>query len=155
TATTTDRPLPDPAYLHLELRRKHVTLRLLHEEYLQQNPEGYGYTKFREYYSAWVDKHQVVMRQVHKAGEKCFVDYAGSKTSYVTPKPGERVECELFVAGMGASNFTYAEATASQKSPDWIASHIRLLDFLGGVPEIIVPDQLKSGVVIASRYEPA
>jgi transposase len=134
---TAERPLPDPAYLHLELRRKHVTLRLLHEEYLQQHPDGYGYTKFLEHYREYVDKHQLVMRQVHKAGEKCFVDYAGSKPSYVNPETGERVECELFVAVMGASNYTYAEATASQRSHDWIASHIRLLDFLGGVPEIV------------------
>ncbi len=94
------------------------------------------------------------MRQVHRAGEKCFVDYAGPKPSYVNPKTGERVEVELFVAVMGASNYTYAEATASQKSRDWITSHIRLVEFLGGVPEVFVPDQLKSGVVIASRCEP-
>lgn len=155
TSNAAERPLPDPTYLHLELRRKHVTLRLLHEEYLQQHPDGYGYTKFLEHYRTYVDKHQLVMRQVHKAGEKCFVDYAGSKPSYVNPETGERVECELFVAVMGASNYTYAEATSSQRSHDWIASHIRLLDFLGGVAEIFVPDQLKSGVVIASRYEPA
>lgn len=154
TSTTAERPLPDPAYLHLELRRKHVTLRLLHEEYLQQHVDGYGYTKFREHYNAWLDKHQLVMRQVHKAGEKCFVDYAGSKPAYVNPETGERVECELFIAVMGASNYTYAEATATQRSHDWIASHIRLVEFLGGVAQIYVPDQLKSAVVIASRYDP-
>jgi transposase len=152
--TTSDRPLPDPAYLHLQLRRAHVTMRLLHDEYLQQHADGYGYTRFLEHYRAWADKQQLVMRQVHRAGEKCFVDYAGTKPSYVNPKTGERVEVELFVAVMGASNYTYAEAAASQKSRDWIASHIRLVEFLGGVPEVFVPDQLKSGVVIASRYEP-
>jgi transposase len=155
TPSTAERPLPDPSYLHLQLRRTHVTMRLLHEEYLQQCPDGYGYTKFLEHYRAWADKQQLVMRQVHRAGEKCFVDYAGKKPSYVKPETGERVECELFVAVMGASNYTYAEATASQKSHDWIASHVRLVEFFGGVPEVIVPDQLKSGVVIASRYEPA
>ncbi len=156
TPTTAERPpLPDPAYLHLQLRRTHVTLRLLHEEYLQQHDDGYGYTKFVEHYRAWADKQQLVMRQVHKAGEKCFVDYAGKKPSYVNPATGERVEVELFVAVMGASNYTYAEATASQKSHDWIASHVRLVEFLGGVPDVFVPDQLKSGVVVASRYEPA
>jgi len=155
TPATAERPLPDPSHLHLQLRRTHVTMRLLHEEYLQQHADGYGYTKFLEHYRAWADKQQLVMRQIHKAGEKCFVDYAGKKPSYVSPSTGERVECELFVAVMGASNYTYAEATASQKSHDWIASHVRLVEFLGGVPEVIVPDQLKSGVVIASRYEPA
>lgn len=75
-AKDSERPLPDPAYLHLQLRRTHVTLRLLHEEYLQQHPDGYGYTKFLKHYNAWADKHELVMRQVHKAGEKCFVDYA-------------------------------------------------------------------------------
>lgn len=154
-STAVVRPLPDPSHLHLELRKKHVTLLLLHEEYLHQHPDGYGYTKFREHYNEWLDKHQLVMRQVHKAGEKCFVDYAGSKPSYVNPETGERVECELFIAVMGASNYTYAEATASQKSHDWIASHVRLVEFLGGVARIYVPDQLKSAVVIASRYEPA
>jgi transposase len=155
TPTTADRPLPDPAYLHLQLRRTHVTMRLLHEEYLQQHPDGYGYTRFLEHYRAWADKQQLVMRQVQKAGEKCFVDYAGKKPSYVNPQTGERVEVELFVAVMGASNYTYAEATASQRSHDWIASHVRLVEFLGGVPDVFIPDQLKSGVVIASRYEPA
>jgi transposase len=155
TPTTVERPLPDPSYLHVELRRTHVTLRLLHEEYLQQHPDGYGYTKFVEYYRAWADKQRLVMRQVHKAGEKCFVDYAGKKPSYVNPQTGERVEAELFIAVLGASNYTFAEATATQRSHDWIASHVRLVEFLGGVTGVFVPDQLKSGVVIASRYEPA
>ena len=95
------------------------------------------------------------MRQVHKAGEKCFVDYSGKKPSIIDPTTGERVEVELFVAVMGASNFTYAEVTATQQSADWIASHVRLLTYLGGVPRAFVPDQLKSGVVTPSRYEPA
>jgi transposase len=94
------------------------------------------------------------MRQVHKAGEKCFVDYSGNKLTIVDRATGERVEVELFVAVMGASNYTYAEATATQRSADWIASHVRLIEFLGGAPRAIVPDQLKSGVVFASRYEP-
>jgi len=79
---------------------------------LAQHPDGYGYTKFLEHYRAWADKQQLVMRQVHKAGEKCFVDYAGKKPSYVNPQTGEHVEVELFVAVMGASNYTFAEATA-------------------------------------------
>jgi len=149
------RPEPNPAAMHIELRRTGVTLRLLHEEYLVENPNAYGYTKFVELYNAWADRQKVTMRQVHKAGEKCFVDYSGKKPSIVDAKTGERIEVELFVAVMGASNYTYVEATATQRSADWIASHVRLVEFLGGAPHALVPDQLKSGVVIASRYEPA
>lgn len=148
------RPEPNPATMHIELRRTGVTLRLLHEEYLAGNPTAYGYTKFVEIYNAWADRLNVTMRQVHKAGEKCFVDYSGKKPSIVDAKTGERIEVELFVAVMGASNYTYVEATATQRSADWIASHVRLVEFLGGAPHALVPDQLKSGVVVASRYEP-
>jgi transposase len=150
----TPRPLPSPAAIHIELRRKGVTLRLLHEEYFLSNPNGYGYTKFVELYNEWAERLRVTMRQVHKAGEKCFVDYSGNKLTIVDRATGERVEVELFVAVMGASNYTYAEATATQRSADWIASHVRLIEFLGGAPRAFVPDQLKSGVVFASRYEP-
>ncbi len=146
---------PDPATIHIELRRHGVTLRLLHEEYLQAHPDGYGYTQYVALYNAWAERLKVVMRHVHKAGEKCFVDYSGKKPSIIDPTTGERVEVELFVAVMGASNFTYAEVTATQQSADWIASHVRLLSYLGGVPRAFVPDQLKSGVVISSRFEPA
>ena len=148
------RPEPNAAAIHIELRRTGVTLRLLHEEYLLANPTGYGYTKFVELYNAWAERLKVTMRQVHKAGEKCFVDYSGKKPSIVDAKTGVRTPVELFVAVMGASNYTYVEATATQRSADWIASHVRLVEFLGGTPHAVVPDQLKSGVVIASRYEP-
>lgn len=148
------RPAPDPATIHIELRRPGVTLRLLHEEYVQSNPTGYGYTKYVALYNEWAGKLKVTMRQVYKAGEKLFVDYAGKKPTIVDARTGERVEVELFVAVMGASNFTYAEATATQKSHDWIASHVRLVEYLGGVPRAVIPDQLKSGVTKASRYEP-
>ena len=153
-STVAPRPLPSPAAIHIELRRKGVTLRLLHEEYVLANPNGYGYTKFVELYNDWATRLRLTMRQVHKAGEKCFVDYSGHKPTIVDRATGERIEVELFVAVMGASNYTYAEATATQRSVDWIASHTRLVEFLGGTPQAIVPDQLKSGVVIASRYEP-
>src|SRR5690242_14306833 len=102
------RPAPDPATIHIELRRPGVTLRLLHEEYVQANPTGYGYTKYVALYNEWAAKLKVTMRQVYKAGEKIFVDYASKKTSIVDARTGERVEVELFVAVMGASNFTYA-----------------------------------------------
>jgi transposase len=153
-STIAPRPLPSPAAIHIELRRKGVTLRLLHDEYFVSNPNGYGYTKFVELYNEWAERLKVTMRQVHKAGEKCFVDYSGNKLTIVDRATGERVEVELFVAVMGASNYTYAEATATQRSADWIASHVRLVEFLGGAPGAFVPDQLKSGVVFASRYEP-
>jgi transposase len=155
-STASPRPEPDPATMHIELRRTGVTLRLLHEEYVlaNLNANPYGYTKFVELYNEWADRLKITMRQVHKAGEKCFVDYSGKKPSIVDAKTGERVEVELFVAVMGASNYTFAEVTATQRSADWIASHVRLVEFLGGTPHALVPDQLKSGVVIASRYEP-
>jgi transposase len=148
------RPLPDPAYLHTELRRKGVTLQLLHVEYLEQHRDGYGYTQFCEHYRRWLACHAPTMRQVHRAGEKLFVDYSGKKPHVTDPKTGECVEVELFVAVLGASNYTYVEATRSQQGRDWIASHIRALEFLGAVPTAIVPDQLKSGVRRACRYEP-
>jgi transposase len=149
------RPRPDPAQIHIELRRPGVTLRLLHEEYMQAHPSGYGYTQYVAFYNAWAERLRVVMRQVHKAGDKCFVDYSGKRLAYTDPSTGERVEVELFVAVMGASNLTYAEVTATQQSADWIASHVRLVEYLGGVPRAFVPDQLKAGVVTASRFEPA
>ena len=153
-APSDSRPEPDAAKIHLELRRTGVTLRLLHEEYLQVHADGYCYTRFVAKYNAWAAKLDLAMRQVHKAGDKCFVDYAGKRPSIVDPITGDRIEVELFVAVLGASNYTYAEATATQRSHDWIASHERLANFLGGVPRAFVPDQLKSGVVTASRYEP-
>jgi transposase len=154
-ATAQRRPLPDPAHIHIELRRPGVTLRLLHEEYLGVHADGYGYTQFVGHYRAWAEALRVTMRQVHRAGDKVFVDYSGRKPTIVDPTTGERTEVELFVAVLGASNYTYAEATRTQRSHDWIESHLRLLEFLGGVPRAIVPDQLKSGVVVASRYDPS
>lgn len=149
-----DRPLPDCAYLHAERRKPGVTLELLHLEYLEQHPDGYRYTQFCEVYRRWLGRRGLSMRQVHHAGDKLFVDYAGTKPTVVDPTPGERIAVELFVAVLGASNYTYAEATATQQVPDWIASHQRALAFFGGVPAALVCDQLKSGVVIPCRYEP-
>ena len=94
------------------------------------------------------------MRQDHRAGEKLFVDYSGMTVPITDPKNGKTREAEIFIACMGASNYTYAEATLSQSLPDWIDSHVRTLEFLGGVPELIIPDNLKSGVKKACRYEP-
>ena len=152
--TATERPMPDCRYLYAERRRPGVTLELLHLEYLEKHPGGYQYTQFCEIYRRWLSQRGLSMRQVHRAGEKLFVDYAGKKPHYADAVTGECVECELFVAVLGASNFTFAEATKSQSGPDFIQSHVRAFAFLGGVPEAIVPDQLKSGVTTACRYEP-
>lgn len=146
--------LPDPAQLDLEMRKPGVTLRLLHHEYLEKNPGGYGYTAFCEAYRQWRRNHKLSMRQEHRAGDKLFVDYAGMRPWIVDRTTGERVDVELFVAVLGASNYTYAEATRTQQVPDWIASHVRAFEYLGGTPAAVVPDQLKSGVTHADRYEP-
>jgi transposase len=148
------RPLPDPVYIHTERKKPGVTLELLHLEYLEKHPDGYRYTQFCEYYRQWLARNRLTMRQEHRAGEKLFVDYSGNKPHLVDGTRGERVEVELFVAVLGASNYTYAEATRTQRGPDFIASHQRCLVYLGGVPGALVPDQLKSGVTRACRYEP-
>jgi transposase len=146
--------LPDAAYLSVELRKPGVTLQLLHLEYLEKHSNGYRYTAFCRHYSEWLAKQSPTMRQVHHGGDKLFVDYSGKKPRIVDPATGEVTEVELFVAVLGASNFTYAEATRTQQVPDWIGSHVRALSAIGGVPRAVVPDQLKSGVTVACRYEP-
>jgi transposase len=154
TPPTRHRAVPDCAYLHAERRKPGVTLELLHLEYLEQHPDGYRYTQFCEFYRRWLTRRGLSMRQIHCAGEKLFVDYAGQKPSFIDPATGERITAELFVAVLGASNYTYADATLTQQVPDWIASHQRAFAFLGGVTTALVCDQLKSGVVIPCRYEP-
>jgi len=148
------RPQPDCAYLHAERRKPGVTLELLHLEYLEQHPDGYRYTRFCDLYRDWLTRRGLSMRQVHRAGEKCFVDYAGQKPRLIDPATGEVREVELFVAVLGASNYTYAEVTRTQQVPDWIASHQRAFAYFGGVTGAVVPDQLKSGVTVPCRYEP-
>ena len=144
---------PDCAWIHLERQKKGVTLELLHMEYVQKHPEGVKYTSFCNRYRKWLKTQRLSMHQAHQAGEKCFIDYSGSKPHFIDPTTGEKVEVELFVAAMGASNYTYAEATLSQKLHDFIDSHGRLFEFFGGVPGLLVPDQLKSAAAIAGRYE--
>jgi transposase len=148
------RAAPDPAYIHAERKKPGVTLELLHLEYLEHEPNGLRYSQFCERYRRWVKSHRLSMRQVHRAGEKLFVDYSGKRPWIVSPKTGEVTEVELFVAVLGASNYTYAEATRTQRSADFITAHVRCFEFLGGVPRDVVPDQLKSGVTHACRYEP-
>ena len=148
------RPLPEPTWIHKELGRKGVTLELLHLEYLEEHPTGYRYTAFTDHYRRWRKQQRIAMRQVHKAGERLFVDYSGKKPMVADPQTGELVEVEIFVAVLGASNYTYAEATRTQKGPDFIASHVRALEYIDGVPQLSVPDQLLTGVNKPSRYEP-
>ena len=145
---------PDWAVVHQELKRKGVTLSLLWQEYKAQTPDGFQYSWFCQGYRAWAAKLDVVMRQSHRAGEKLFIDYAGQTLPIVDSQTGEVHESQLFLAVLGASNYTYAEVTRSQSLPDWIASHVRTFRALGGVPEILVPDNLKAAVHRAHRYEP-
>jgi len=149
-----DRPLPDFNLINRELRRPGVTMELLHVEYLERHPDGYRYSAFCTRYRKWRKRRGLSMRQVHKAGDKLFVDYSGKKPHIIDHKTGEVVEVELFVAVLGASNFTYAEATRTQQSQDWIQSHVHALEYFGGAPALIVPDQLRSGVSKPDRYEP-
>jgi len=149
-----ERPAPDWGYVHKELNRKGVTLLLLWEEYKGAHPEGYQYSRFCDLYREWAGRLPVWMRQSHKAGEKLFVDYAGQSVAVVNPKTGELSDAQIFVATLGASNYTYAEASWTQSLPDWIASHVRAFEFFGGVAEILVPDNLKSGVSSPCRYDP-
>jgi len=149
-----DRPKPDCAWIHTERQLRDVTLALLHVEYLEAHPTGYAYTQFCDYYRKFCKKRRLSMRQVHRAGEKMFVDYAGSRPVLTDPRTGERRPVELFVAVLGGSSLTFAEATHSQRSADFISSHTHALEYFGGVAEITIPDQLKSGVVRACRYEP-
>ena len=148
------RPLPDCEYIHAERKKPGVTLELLHLEYLEKHPDGLRYTAFCERYREWLSRRGLTMRQEHRAGEKLFVDYSGKKPHVVDPGTGQVVAVELFVAVLGASNYTYAEATRTQRGADFIASHLRALQYFGGAPAVLVPDQLKSGVIVPCRYEP-
>lgn len=154
TPTDTARPLPDWAEVHQELKRKSVTLFLLWHEYKTAQPTGYSYSSFCALYRQWARQLDVVMRQDHRAGEKLFVDYAGQTVPVQDQISGEVRYAQIFVAVLGASGYTYAEATWTQSLPDWIGSHSRAFEFFGGVPEIVVPDNLKSGVHHPHLYEP-
>jgi len=144
----------DWAYVHHELRRPGVTLMLLWEEYRQREPDGYRYSRWCELYRAWESRLSPTMRQAHPAGERMFVDYAGQTVDLIDGSTGEIRPAQIFVAVMGASNYTYAEATLTQTLPDWIGAHIRALAFMGGVPAQLVPDNPRVGVDRANWYEP-
>lgn len=152
--SSVSRPLPDFEAVHRELRRKHVTLALLWEEYRGAFPDGFGYSRFCELYRTWSKRIDVSMRQEHKAGEKVFVDFAGRTVPVVDPVTGEEIAGQLFVGVLGASGYAYAELVPSQDITCWLSAHVHMLAFFGGVPEIVVPDNLKSGVNSPCRYEP-
>jgi transposase len=148
------RPLPDMLYLHRELRRKHVTLQRLWEEYRESHPDGYRYSQFCEHYHRWAKSLDVCLRQEYRGGERLFTDYAGPTLPLVDPATGEVREAHLFVAVLGASNYTYAEATLTEQLPDWIDAHVHAYEYFGGVPAITTPDNCKPAVSRACRYEP-
>jgi len=149
-----NRPQPDFKWIHEELKKKGVTLNLLWEEYKAEHPEGYESTQFNHLYKQWAKKLNPPMRQTHKAGEKVFVDFSGHTIPITDPESGVKRNAEIFVAVLGASNYTYAEATLSQGSADWIGCHINAFGYFEGVPSLIVPDNLKSAVKTPCRYEP-
>jgi transposase len=136
------------------MKKKSVTLQLLWYEYKQANPDGCQYSQFCNLYRQWVKKLDITLRQEHRAGEKLFIDYAGQTVSIVDPKTGEITDAQIFVATLGASNYTFAEASLSQDLASWIKSHVHAFEFFGGVAQILVPDNLKSGVTHPCRYEP-
>jgi transposase len=146
---------PDWATIHRELKRKHVTLSILWDEYIARNPEGYRYSRFCDLYRIWEGKLSVTMRQTHVGGDKLFVDYAGDTVPVIVDRlTGETRAAQIFVAVMGASNFTYVEATWTQTLCDWIGSHTRTFAAIDGVPRLIVPDNAKVAVIKACLYEP-
>ena len=154
TESPEKRGLPEMEYIRKELTRKGVTLRLLWLEYRQANPEGYQYSQFCLLYHQWTEKLDICLRQTYRAGEKLFVDYAGQTIPVTDPLSGKTREAWLFLAALGASSYTFAWGAFSQDLPSWIEANVRALTFFEGVPEIIVPDNLKSGVKKPCRYEP-
>ena len=156
TITAKDsRPRPNWAAIHRELRRSGVTLQLLWEEHRATHPDGYGYSRFCELYRDFEARLSPTMRQTHVAGERLFVDYAGTTLDVIDGSTGEAMPAQLFVAALGASNYTYAEATWTQGLADWIGSHTRVFAFIGAVSAMVVSDNLKSGIAKACFYEPA
>jgi len=149
-----ERPQPDWAVVHRELRRQSVTLMLLWEEYCDTTSDGFSYSWFCERYKEWAGRLKLSLRQVHVAGEKLFVDYSGHTMEVVDGLSGEVLSTQIFVAVLGASNYTYVEATLTQSLPDWISSHVRAFSFFGGVARQTVPDNLKAGITRACFHEP-
>lgn len=145
------RPLPNLEYIHRQIRKKGVTFLLLWQEYKEANPQGYGYTQFKEYCHRFNQRLNPSMRQIHLAGEKMFVDYSGLTFPVTDAQTGEVSPAQIFVATLGASGYTFVHATTSQKREDFITSHVAAFEFFGGVPQMVVPDNLKSAVTSHTR----
>jgi len=146
---------PDWTSVHREMKRKHVTLSILWEEYIALHPGGYRYSRFCDLYREWEGRLPVTMRQTHVAGERLFVDYAGDGVTVVIDRlTGEIRKAHIFIAVLGASSFTFAHASWTQTLPDWIDAHVRALEAIGGVPHLLVPDNTKTAVIKACLYDP-
>lgn len=154
TSKTPSRPLPDWAWVHQELKKPHVTLDLLWQEYKSMHPDGYQQTQFRNYYHEFARKLTFSLRQQYKFGETMFVDYAGLTVAIHDHTTGAVTQAQIFIAVLGASNYTYVEATPDQTLASWIGSHVRSFEYFKGVPGKVVCDNLKAGVTSACRYEP-
>lgn len=148
------KPIPDFTYLVGEMKKKGVTLQLLYEEYKRDHPDGYERSQFYNLYCKWVRSVDPIMRINHKAGEKMFVDFSGDKPCYKEPVTGNIIEAELFVSVLGASSYTFACAVKNQRVENFIMCNIKALEYYGGCPEYIVPDNIKSGVTNACYYDP-
>jgi transposase len=147
--------MPDFAELHRQRQQHaHVTQQLLWEEYRQAHPDGYRYSRFCELYQPWHRKQDVVLRQEHRAGEKVFVDWAGDTIPIYDTRGGPVQQAHLFVAVLGASSYTYAEVTPDEQLASWIGAHVRAFKFFHGTPKLVVPDNAKTGVTKACRYNP-
>jgi transposase len=154
-ASSSRYQVPDWTTVYQELKRKDVTKQLLWEEYTAQYPNRcYSYSQYCDRFRHWQKQQKRSMRQIHKAGEKCFVDYCGPTVPIINPQTGEIRTAQVFVAVLGAPNYTYAEATWSQGLQDWLLSHVRTFEFFCGIPEMVIPDNLRSGVSKACRYDP-
>jgi transposase len=154
-ASRPGRPEPNWLEVHREHKRgKHVTLQLLWLEYKQAHPDGWGYTQFCAHYRRWLGRQDVVMRLEYAAGERLFVDFAGDTVPVTDAETGEIWQAHLFVSVLGASGYLYAEATPGQDLASWLGAHVRALEFYGGAPRVLVPDNLKAGVTKACWYEP-
>jgi len=148
-------PEPDWAHVHRELKRKHVTLQILWDEYISRHPDGYRYSRYCDLYRGWALKLPVTMRQDHAAGDKLFVDYAGDTVTVIVDRlSGKTRQAHLFVAVMGASSLSYAHARWSETLPDWIECHIQALEFFGGAPALLVPDNAKVAIIKACHFDP-
>jgi len=145
---------PDWKYIYQESQRKNVTLQLLWYEFKEANPDGISYSRFTEYFKQYRKSLDVSMVQIHKLGEKCFVDFTGLTVPIVNQSTGEVFNAEIFASALGGSSYSFAYAVADQSISNWIRAHVKMFEFYGGVTEIIVPDNLKSGINKACRYDP-